>query len=129
MASKDTKIPRTLRIWRMKMYIQDRWFQKHADIFDAVPEDPEEVARHWGYASSPGLPLRSILDRNTPPSNSDMEAVLNRCRDAANVNNRKRREAALSPAEPSAEEQAQIDALLAKYPNLIQRKPQQITLF
>ena len=125
----DTKIPRTLRIWRLKMYIQDRWFNKHADMFFSVGLDADEVARHWGYGSNPGLPLKAILDRPVPPSNAEMEAVLNRCRDAANVNNRKRREAALAPAEPSAEEQAQIDALLAKYPNLIQRRPQQATLF
>lgn len=129
MASKDTKIPRTLRIWRMKMYIQDRWFQKHADMFDTVGDDPEDIARHWGYTSSPGLPLKAILDRTTPPTNADMEAVLNRCRDNANINNRKSREAALSPAEPSPEGQAQMDALLAKFPNLIQRRPAQATLF
>jgi hypothetical protein len=125
----DTKIPRNLRIWRMKMYIQDRWFQKHAEKFGTVPDSPDETARHWGYAGNPGLPLKAILDLPTPPTNGELEAVLNRCRDKSMTNNQKRREAALTPADPSPEEQAQMDALLAKFPNLIQRRQSAPTLF
>lgn len=99
------------------------WLFRHAERFGLKPRNRKEILAFFNSDSYSLDGSANLIVADPMPKRSIYDGLL-----AERQRRDRERDAAGTP-EPTQEERAQMDALLAKFPNLIQRRQSAPTLF
>lgn len=102
------------------------WLFRHNDRFGLPKRSRDEVLKFFETETLSLAGSAELIRQEDMPTQQSYNALL---RERQTRQKDVRRRTASAKAEPTPEERAQIDALLAKYPNLIQRSRTNPTLF